>query len=169
MFKILSIIAVTVFVLIAAMVGFESSVGLAIKGLIASIPYCDKCVHLGMMVTLSFLLYHATQQRRVNLLGRAVLFSSMALSVGISLEELSQAFIPSRNFEIMDLLCNYAGIYLGSLLPRMPILKHLNHADRLRSEALSVQTVRHSARPMHHEGGHGWRFARRLGRRHGSR
>ncbi len=168
-FKILTVVAIASFLSIIAIVGLETQVGLFIKDTIASIPYCDKIVHFGMMITMSFLLYHATQQRKVNILGQNLLFGSLLLAIGISFEEISQAFIPSRNFEIMDMVCNYAGIYMGSLLPRLSSLKHLTHADQFRSEAISIQTILHSARPMHHESGHGRSTLRRLVRRHGSR
>ncbi len=167
-FKILTVVAIASFLSIITIVGLETQVGLFIKDTIASIPYCDKIVHFGMMITMSFLLYHATQQRKVNILGQNLLFGSLLLAIGISIEECSQAFIPSRNFEIMDMVCNYAGIYMGSLLPRLS-LKHLMNADFFRREAISIQTVHHSARPMYHESGHGRSTLRRLVRRHGSR
>jgi polysaccharide biosynthesis protein VpsQ len=168
-FKILTTSAISLFLFVIAIVGFETPLGLHIKNTIASIPYCDKVIHFSLMILLSFLLYHALKQRRVNILGLNLLFSSLLLAIGISVEELSQAFIPSRNFEIMDMVCNYAGIYMGSLLPRLPNLKQMTDADHISSETLSIQTVRHSARPMHHESGHGRSALRRLVRRHGSR
>ncbi|MCC6726721.1 MAG: VanZ family protein [Saprospiraceae bacterium] len=167
-FKILTAIAISTFLTVITNVGLETHAGLFIKEVIASIPYCDKVVHFSMMITMSFLLYHAMNQRQVNILGHSLLFSSLLLAIGISLEELSQAFIPSRNFEIMDMVCNYAGIYLGSLLPRLS-MKHLNDADQYRSEAISIQTIRHSTRPLYHESGHRRSALRRLVRRHGSR
>ena len=108
-------------------------------------------------------------QRRVNILGYGVLLSSLLLAVGITLEECSQLFIASRNFEIMDMVCNYAGIYIGSLLLELRNLKHLNDADHFRSEPLSVQTIRNSTGPLLHESGNGRRVTRRLVRHHGRR
>lgn len=169
LFKLLTAAAASIFIFVITIVGLETPGGLLVKEIIASIPYCDKVIHFSLMVLLSVLLYYALNQRKVNILGHEVLFSSLLLAIGITFEEFSQAFIPSRNFEIMDMVCNYAGIYLGSLLPALPNLKHLNDADNFRSETLSVQTIRHSSGPMHHESGHGRRIVRRLGRRHGSR
>jgi polysaccharide biosynthesis protein VpsQ len=168
-FKILTASAIGFFLFVITNVGFETPLGLFIKNTIASVSYCDKIVHFSMMILLSYLLYHALKQRRVNILGLNLLFSSLLLAIGISVEEFSQAFIPSRNFEIMDMVCNYAGIYMGSLLPRLPNMKQMTDADHISSEALSIQTVRHSARTMHHESGYGRSALRRLVRRHGSR
>lgn len=132
-FKILTASAIGFFLFVITNVGFETPLGLFIKDTIASIPYCDKVVHFSMMIVLSFLLYQVLKKRRINILGFNLLFSSLLLAIGISFEEISQAFIPSRNFEIMDMVCNYAGIYMGSLLPRLSSLKHLTHADQFRS------------------------------------
>lgn len=168
-FKILSATALSLFLFIISMVGFQTHLGLEIKYLIASVPLADKAIHFSMMVTFAYLLYHAIPHRRMNILGQAVLMSSLLLAFGITLEECSQIFIPSRNFEIMDMVCNYAGIYLGTQLAGLLNQKHLSDADDHRSETLSVQTIRHSAGPLLHEGGHGRRAARRLVRHHGRR
>ena len=169
LFKYLTAAAVSVFLSVITLVGFQTPVGLLIKYGISSVPLGDKAIHFGLMVLLSYLLYYSMNQRRVNIIGHCVLFSSLLLAAGITLEEISQAFIPSRNFEIMDMVCNLVGIYLGSLLPGLLNLKHLSDADHFRSKTLSVQTVRNSAGPMHHEGGHGRRTARCLVRQHGRR
>ena len=169
LFKLFTAAAVSVFLSVIALVGFQTPMGLLIKYGISAVPFGDKAIHFSLMVLLSCLLYYSLNQRRINILGRNLLFSSLLLATGITIEEISQAFIPSRNFEIMDMVCNYAGIYLGSLLPRLLNLKHLSDADHFRSKTLSVQTVRHSTGPVHHEGGHGRRTARRLVRQHGRR
>jgi polysaccharide biosynthesis protein VpsQ len=167
--KILTATAIAFFLFIISMVGCQTHLGLAIKDVISSIPFGDKLVHLGMMVVLSYLLFYAMKRRQVNILGRNLLLSSLILAIGITVEEFSQLFIPARNFEILDLICNYAGIYLGSQTPGIFNLKHLYHAKHFGSEAFSVQTVRHSAGPVYHESGHGRRTVRRLVRHHGRR
>jgi hypothetical protein len=167
-FKILFGLAISIFLFTITNVGFQTHLGLEIKFLIASVPLADKAIHFSMTVTLSLLLYFATNQRRVNLFGLNVLISCLMLALGFTLEEFSQAFIPSRNFEIMDMVCNYAGIYMGSQMARLLSLKHLTD-DHFRREALSIQTIRNSAGPLLHESGHGRRTARRLVRHHGRR
>jgi hypothetical protein len=169
LFKILFGLAISIFLFIITIVGFQTHLGLAIKYLIAAVPFADKVVHFSMTVTLSLLLCFSTNQRQVNLFGRWMLFSSLALAIGFTLEEFSQAFIPSRNFEIMDMLCNYAGIYMGSRLGCLLKPKHLTDDDHFRRQAFSIQTIRHSAGPLLDESGHGRRAARRLVRHHGRR
>lgn len=168
-FKFLFAGAISFFVFTITIVGFQTHLGLEIKHLIAAVPLADKCIHFTITVILAVLLYFATNQKRVNFLGKKVLLSCLVLTAGFTLEELSQIFIPSRNFEIMDMVCNYAGIYLGSQLARLLKLKHLTDDDHLRREALSVQTIRHSAGPLLDESGDGRRVTRRLVRHHGRR
>lgn len=168
-FKVLSAAFIAIFLLVISMVGLQTHEGLLIKYCISSIPFGDKAIHFGLMLVLSFLLYHAFGKRQMNILGISVFFSSLLLAVSITLEECSQLFIPSRNFEILDMVCNYAGIYLGSLLTGLPKLKRLTNADHFRSETLSVQTIHHSPGPLFYESGHGRRTTRRLVRHHGRR
>ncbi len=167
--RILAALAIAIFLLVIILVGFQTPVGLTIKDCIASVPFGDKAIHFTLMAALAFLLCTCRRQQRVNILGYGVLTSSLLLAFGITLEEFSQIFIPSRNFEMMDLVCNYAGIYFGSLFPELLNLKHLSDANHYSSETLSVQTVRHSTGPMHHESGYGRRVTRRLVRHHGRR
>ncbi|MBI1226801.1 MAG: hypothetical protein GC192_16315 [Bacteroidetes bacterium] len=169
LFKILSASAISIFLFVISIVGLQTHLGLEIKYLIASVPFGDKAIHFCLMVMLSFFLFHAVPHRRLNILGHGLLISSLLLAVGITLEEFSQIFIPSRNFEIMDMVCNYAGIYLGTHLAKLLDQKHLSDADDLRRETLSIQTIRHSAGPLHHESGNGRRTARRMVRHHGRR
>ncbi len=168
-FKILTATAISIFLFVIVMVGCQTPTGLVIKAVIASVPLGDKAIHFSLMATLSLLLYLSLPHRRLNILGYGLLISSLLLAVGITLEEFSQLFIPSRNFEFMDMVCNYAGIYFGSLIPGWLNLKHMSDADHFRGETFSVQTIRNSAGPLHHEGGDGRRATRRLVRNHGRR
>lgn len=68
------------------------------------------------MASFSFLLSGSFRFRSIHFLGKKLFVGSLILFSFITLEECSQAFIPARNFEMMDMLCNYAGILSGSLL-----------------------------------------------------
>jgi VanZ family protein len=98
-------------------VGLQTPAGLTIKSLLESVPEADKGVHFVLLTTLTFLLNASLGQRHKNLWGYNLLIGSLIIGFGITLEECSQAFIPSRHFELMDLVCNYAGIYAGGLIP----------------------------------------------------
>lgn len=97
-------------------IGLQTPLGLAIKHAVGSVPYGDKTLHFLLLTGLSFLLNASLKGKQAKIGGMSLLIGSLVLASGITIEEISQAFIPSRNFEILDMLCNYAGIYTGSLL-----------------------------------------------------
>jgi hypothetical protein len=79
------------------------------------IPYGDKVGHIGLFGTLSFLCNLAFPKFRLRFLPRFVTATTFVLLVLISLEELSQAFIPSRTCDIKDWLADLTGLFAGQL------------------------------------------------------
>ncbi|MGK0366530.1 MAG: VanZ family protein [Saprospiraceae bacterium] len=79
--------------------------------LLMRIPHGDKIAHFLLLGILSFLINSSLSCRKLPLNGYNILLGSLLIAVVISLEEFSQAFIPHRNFEILDIVCNYAGIF----------------------------------------------------------
>jgi polysaccharide biosynthesis protein VpsQ len=78
-----------------------------------SLPFGDKWGHLIFMGILTFLLNYALDGRMVKIGTRQVLLGCALVTVGITLEEISQIWIPSRTFDLVDLSANYAGICLA--------------------------------------------------------
>lgn len=82
------------------------------------LPYGDKIGHfvmLGTLATLAGLSLKGATWR----LGRwRVLWGSTIVAALITLEEFSQAFIPHRTFDLVDLSANYAGIFCAGFLVR---------------------------------------------------
>jgi polysaccharide biosynthesis protein VpsQ len=78
-----------------------------------ALPFGDKWGHLIFMGTLAFLLNNALEGRTVKIGNRRVLFGCAIVAVGITLEEISQIWIPSRTFDLVDLSANYLGIWLA--------------------------------------------------------
>ncbi len=76
-----------------------------------SVPYGDKWLHLFLMGTLTAGLNLSLNFRKTNIKGKSILTGTLLMACLITLEEFSQAFIPYRNFEVLDLVCNYAGIF----------------------------------------------------------
>jgi len=79
------------------------------------IPFGDKVGHVGLFGTLSFLCNLAFPRFRLRFLPRIVTATTFVLLVLISLEELSQAFIPSRTCDIKDWLADLTGLFSGQL------------------------------------------------------
>jgi len=80
-------------------------------GRIRALPYGDKMGHFILMGVFSFLLNIALSSRRVRLWKVLVLKGSLVVALLVTLEELSQLFVPSRSFDPVDLLFDYAGIF----------------------------------------------------------
>jgi hypothetical protein len=97
---------------------------------IHQIPYGDKLGHLGLMGTLSLLSNLALTPRYLHLLRIPITRVTAILLLLISLEEVSQAFIPTRNFDLLDLLADIAGLAVGQkvgVLLRTRTFQH-NHS-----------------------------------------
>jgi polysaccharide biosynthesis protein VpsQ len=80
-------------------------------------PYGDKAGHFVLFGTLSFLadaaLFKLLPRREPR---RMALITSMVIALLVSLEEASQAWMPSRTLDAVDLLASYAGIATGGLV-----------------------------------------------------
>ncbi|MCB0519795.1 MAG: VanZ family protein [Lewinellaceae bacterium] len=113
--KSITLLAFLTFFMVVTAIGCQWPVGLFIKYAISQVPFGDKSLHFLLLAVLSLLLNGCMEQRRTNIWGTQVLVGSLLVGAGITLEECSQAFIPSRNFEFLDMVCNYAGIYAGSM------------------------------------------------------
>jgi hypothetical protein len=79
------------------------------------IPYGDKLGHLGLMGTLSLLCNLAFSPRPFPFLPSSITRVTFILFLLISLEEISQAFIPTRTCDPLDWLADLTGLALGQL------------------------------------------------------
>ncbi|MEI6177909.1 MAG: VanZ family protein [Verrucomicrobiota bacterium] len=77
------------------------------------IPYGDKVGHLGLIGTLSLLCNLAISPKKYAFLPRFITLTTLILLVFLSLEELAQAFIPTRTCDVFDWLADLAGLALG--------------------------------------------------------
>ena len=81
-----------------------------------SIPHGDKWLHLILMGTLTAGINLSLNFIKTDFKNRSILTGTLIMFCVITIEEFSQAFIPYRNFEVLDLVCNYAGIFgLGQI------------------------------------------------------
>jgi hypothetical protein len=88
-------------------------------GFLTDIPCGDKLGHLGLVGTLSFLLNLVLDGRRGHDRRGSLMSGSLILLVVMSLEEVSQAFLPHRSFDLLDGLANLIGVICGEGLVRM--------------------------------------------------
>jgi hypothetical protein len=82
---------------------------------IHDIPFGDKLGHVGLMGALCLLCNLAFTPRRFRFLPPFINSVTFILFTLITLEELSQAFIPTRTCDFLDWAADLAGLALGQL------------------------------------------------------
>jgi polysaccharide biosynthesis protein VpsQ len=80
---------------------------------VGSFPFGDKCGHLVLIGTLTFLLNYALNGRMVKIGRLKVLLGCSIVAVAMTIEEISQIWMPLRTFDLIDLSANYLGIILA--------------------------------------------------------
>lgn len=81
-----------------------------------NLPLGDKVGHFLLVGMLAWLLNRALLHRRVSIFPRPVLLGGLLIAVIMTVEEVSQIWIPSRSFSLSDLAANYAGILCAGWL-----------------------------------------------------
>ncbi len=79
--------------------------------LVRPIPEGDKVGHFILFGVLGFLANLALRDARVSLWGQGVRKGSLVVAIAITLEECSQAMLPSRTFDVMDLAAGVLGVW----------------------------------------------------------
>lgn len=77
---------------------------------IGSIPYGDKLGHFCLFGTLTFLSILASRFRCFRIRKHKIYYAAAIVSAFVLSEEISQAFIPSRTFDFVDLGADALGI-----------------------------------------------------------
>ena len=91
--------------------------------IINSVPLGDKLSHFLLVGLLTLLVNLSLRNRRITIASRDWLLGSLVVLVVVTLEELSQHFIPNRELDPLDLLANYLGVlvfgqFAKLLMPR---------------------------------------------------
>ncbi len=83
---------------------------------VEQIPFGDKLGHICLTGTLSLLCNLAFPSQKTGHLTRFFTLTTLALLVLLSLEELIQAFIPSRTCDFFDWLADLVGVTSGQIV-----------------------------------------------------
>ena len=79
-------------------------------------PGADKVCHFLLMGTMAFLTNLALRGRKIQYANKTLYVGSLIVLILVTLEELSQIFVSSRSFDLIDLSFDILGIYfLGNL------------------------------------------------------
>ncbi len=82
--------------------------------LVSDIPFGDKVLHALFFGGLAFL-----AARFASSLGRPPMVAAAVVVVLVTLEEVSQIWLPTRAFSLSDLAADYLGMSVGVLLARL--------------------------------------------------
>lgn len=96
-------------------VGSNLGLLLGITNWVNDLPFGDKWGHLVLIGMLTFLLNHALSGRQVKVGRLKILLGGTIVAVAMTLEEISQMWMPLRTFDLIDLSANYLGIALAGL------------------------------------------------------
>ncbi|HIP51551.1 MAG TPA: trypsin [Campylobacterales bacterium] len=84
--------------------------------LIGHIPYGDKLMHGLLYGVMALLLNYGLKFKAYRFLGFNLQIGAMAVLVFATIEEISQYWIASRTFDLFDLLADFVGVILFSLI-----------------------------------------------------
>ncbi len=84
--------------------------------LFTQFPMADKIGHFSLFGALAFLVNKALSCRTRIWFGKVILVGSFWVLALVALEELSQIFINTRQFDVTDFMYDCVGIYLGGFV-----------------------------------------------------
>ncbi len=84
--------------------------------LVRAVPYGDKLGHLFLFGFLTLGLNVVLKYRVFKIKQRGIYLGSTIVGIVVLLEELSQYFLPSRTFDVIDLGADITGILLFSII-----------------------------------------------------
>lgn len=83
--------------------------------LVGYIPYGDKIAHAVLYGMMALLLNYGLHFKHIKFLRISLQIGAIYVLLFAGLEELTQYYIPSRTFDIGDLLADFIGVVLASL------------------------------------------------------
>ena len=83
---------------------------LSVFNILKKIPFTDKILHFLLVGTAALLLNKVLQFKTFRLLRLHVYWGSEIVGIAAIIEEISQIYIPSRTFDLMDLAFDFFGV-----------------------------------------------------------
>jgi hypothetical protein len=99
-------------VLLGIIVVADMDMGVAVYGHLCNFRYFDKLGHFLLMGGMAFMINLSLDARRVSFCQQEWLVGSLAVMLFVLAEECTQIWMPHRQFQISDLLCDGLGILL---------------------------------------------------------
>ena len=120
-----------VFILLLILIIIIANLGLGPTyfSFIYLIPGGDKIGHFFLMGFLSYLINSLMNFRTLRLLSKDFLMGSFIVMGVVTMEEFSQLFLKNRAFSVIDLLFDYAGIFVFGQISAMISNKQMGRQD----------------------------------------
>ncbi|MEO1415458.1 MAG: VanZ family protein [Bacteroidota bacterium] len=113
-------ITITFLILIISIIWIvDTGRGTAVLDMVHRIPLGDKMGHFFLMGILSLLVNLSFKLRTFTVWGREVLLGTTLVLIVVTLEELSQGFVPTRNLSFQDWVADFLGIVLAGRLAQV--------------------------------------------------
>ncbi|MEO0582250.1 MAG: VanZ family protein [Bacteroidota bacterium] len=113
-------ITITFLILIVSIIWIvDTGRGTAVLDMVHRIPLGDKMGHFFLMGILSLLVNLSFKLRTFTVWGREVLLGTTLVLIVVTLEELSQGFVPTRNLSFQDWVADFLGIVLAGRLAQV--------------------------------------------------
>ena len=129
MYKLTSAIAVGFFLFIVWIIYLANTGGNSIFfDFVRTLPYGDKLGHASLFGFLTLVAVIGLRFRSLKLGKLRIYYGVAAVVLFVVCEELSQAFIPSRTFDFIDLVADMVGITLAAVIAFV-INKHLTKSS----------------------------------------
>ncbi len=80
--------------------------------IVYEVPYTDKLGHFILMGLLAFLINLSLKCSTISIWNSNFLKGSIIIISLVTLEEISQLFVETRTFDLMDLVADYLGIFV---------------------------------------------------------
>lgn len=109
----LPLLALVGFAILFGVIILLANQGRGFWGFLEEIPFGDKLGHVGLVGTLAFLLNLTLRNRRFPRPLGMIQMGSGLVAVVMTIEELSQLFLPTRSPDLLDWLANLTGAALA--------------------------------------------------------
>jgi VanZ family protein len=100
---------------IAVVISANLGYGESLWPFIHTTRHADKLGHIGLFGTLGFLCNLAFSNFQIRHLPRCITAITFVLLILVSLEEISQTFIPNRHCDLFDWLADVGGLAIGQI------------------------------------------------------
>jgi VanZ family protein len=97
------------------------------------LPFGDKAGHFLLYGILAFLVNLALNNRKVNILSQRVLLGASLVLAFAVLEEFTQIYLSTRDFEVWDILCDLGGVICFSWLSIKVLVWQNKLSDEIKS------------------------------------